>query len=102
MNKLFVGNKIIQDYSKNGESNLTHNYVINQHQQKVINTCTLFNMNKQQTPQDTNNKKPIPITDGNCKRGSLAPTNNVIINKKSITPPANTTTNNNKTAKNLI
>ena len=25
MNKLFVGNKIIQDYSENGESNLTHN-----------------------------------------------------------------------------
>ena len=100
INKIFVGTKVVQDCSENGESNLTHNYVLNNHQQKIINTCKLCNRTTEQTPQDTSTTTPTPITNTNCKRSSPAPTNKVTIAKK-ITPPANTITKNKKIVKNF-
>ena len=89
-NKLYVGSVAIQDYSKAGESNLTYNHVKNQ--QRIINTCKLYNNQSQhQQASHNNDQKPSTLQDNNCSRDSPVIFNNNNNNSIQKKPSTNNT-----------
>ena len=69
MNKLFVGTKTIQDYSKNNNNNITSNYYNEKKQRKMFNTCKLYNLSKS-APQD-NDTTTSRLQPANAKNSNL-------------------------------
>ena len=97
INKLFIGNDTIYDYSINGNENLSYYHAKENQQRQIINHSRIYNATNSKEkgspgPQDTKNKKPKTNIINN-------PTTN---NKQQ--PPANTTplatTNNINNSKN--
>ena len=94
-NKLYVGTKVIQDYSKEGETNLTYTYIKNQRQQHTLNHCKLFNSTKQVPPK---NETITPKTTQNSKGKRGSPANTTITTRN---PSANNNSNSKTKTKNF-
>ena len=90
-NKLYIGDKVLYDYSIQGNENLTYLHAKAKQHNHILNHCTLYNMNQQRTAthNTTITTKQKPNNNNNNPRIKQQHANNSYKNKPSSNNNAN-------------